>query len=150
MPQFRDILLHFRFKERNNINSLQKKTFTESLGGAWPPWPPWLRHCLVHTFLAWFILVLPLVHLRIVLSVCAPFSCPAFRLACFVFTFPPLHLGHSNVFCILPSQLSSGFLPYSLQSMRFHLLIFGLPRVCFPPTVICNIFLVAFAHVQTI
>ena len=27
------------------INSFQKKTFTRSLGGPWPPWPPpWLRH----------------------------------------------------------------------------------------------------------
>ena len=31
--------LHFRFKERNNINSLHKRTFTKGLGGAWPPCP---------------------------------------------------------------------------------------------------------------
>ena len=31
-------------KPRNNINSFQKKTFTNSFGGAWPPCPPWLRH----------------------------------------------------------------------------------------------------------
>ena len=29
----------YTFKECNNINSLEKKTFTKSLGGAWPPWP---------------------------------------------------------------------------------------------------------------
>ena len=30
----------YTFKERNNINSLEKKSFTKSLGGPWPPWPP--------------------------------------------------------------------------------------------------------------
>ena len=40
----RHIFFHFRFKERNNINSLQKKNILPKVWGAWPPWPPWLRH----------------------------------------------------------------------------------------------------------
>ena len=37
----------YTFKPRNNIDSFQKKTFTKSLGGPWPPCPPpWLRHCV--------------------------------------------------------------------------------------------------------
>ena len=29
----------YTFKQRNNISSLQKKTFNKSLGGPWPPAP---------------------------------------------------------------------------------------------------------------
>ena len=35
----------YTFKERNNINSLHKKTIYQKFGeGSWPPCPPWLRH----------------------------------------------------------------------------------------------------------
>ena len=37
----------YTFKERNNINSLQKKNIYQKFGGPWPPWPPWLRHCYI-------------------------------------------------------------------------------------------------------
>ena len=30
----------YTFKERNNINSFQKKNIYQKLGGAWHPWPP--------------------------------------------------------------------------------------------------------------
>ena len=30
----------YTFKERNNINSLEKKNIYQTFGGAWPPWPP--------------------------------------------------------------------------------------------------------------
>ena len=28
-------------------------TIYKQLGGAWPPWPPWLRHCLVEMIQIW-------------------------------------------------------------------------------------------------
>ena len=105
-------------------------------------------------------LVLPLVHLSMLLSVDGVFAhlFLAQHSDPFRFTFQPPHLlvcrpesWHADVFCILPSHLIAiwflGFLaigPRPISSFtRSHLLRLGLPRFCFPPTVICNIFLVA-------
>ena len=46
LPQFREFFLTFPGHLEITRNSFQKKTFTKSLGG---PWPPWLRHCVLIT-----------------------------------------------------------------------------------------------------
>ena len=66
---------------------------------------------------------------------------PTFLLVHFVVC--RLESRHANVFCLLPSLLSSDFLPYRLSPGLAIAALVCLKKIHFPPTVICNIFLVA-------